>query len=83
MSFLKMPGFYPKDSDLTGLELTNQDLPTISYVKKKKEKTHCHYINDTQYLPSSKSSLYFMWVLNSGAQQRSFNETAVPGPNST
>lgn len=36
-----------------------------------------------KYLPSSKSSLYFMWVLNSGAQQRSFNETAVPGPNST
>ena len=31
-----MPGFYPRDSDLTGLELTNQDLPTISYVKKKK-----------------------------------------------
>lgn len=23
--------------DLTGLELTNQDLPTISYVKKKKK----------------------------------------------
>ena len=38
MSFLKIPGFYPKDSDLTGLELTNQDLPTISYVKKKKKK---------------------------------------------
>lgn len=47
MSFLKCQGSTPKDSDLIRLELTNQDLPTISYVKKKK-KTHCHYINDTQ-----------------------------------